>query len=207
MKRCIIIGPMDVDIEIKKIITPNDVVFCADGGYLQAEKLKIKPDFIIGDFDSAVKPIDTTANIIALPREKDDTDTHYIAKYIVSQKYTDVLLFGMTGGRFDHTFSNLQTLNFFAENGVNAVMYDKNYSVMIIKNTSVSIMPKDDFYLSVFSFGNNASGVTLKNVKYEIENANLSNYFPIGVSNEFLDKPAYISVKNGSLLIMVIKKD
>lgn len=207
MKRCIVIGPMDVDFEIKKIITADDIVFCADGGYLQAKKLGIEPDIIIGDFDSAPKPIDTTATIISLPKEKDDTDTHYIAKQIVSEEYTDVLLYGMTGGRFDHTFSNLQTLKFFAENGVNAVMNDKNSSIMIIKDTSICIESKDNCYLSIFSFDNDVYGVTIKNTKYEVNNVDLSNNFPIGVSNEFLDKPAIISVKKGSLLIVITKKD
>ena len=47
-----------------------------------------------------------------------------------------------------------------------------------------------------------AEGVTLKNVSFPVEKGTLTNGFPIGVSNEFLEGPAVISVENGTLLVM-----
>ncbi len=207
MKRCILIGPMDIEFDIKSIIKDDDFIFCADGGYLQAKKHNIKPDMIIGDFDSSSKPDDLEATIISLPKEKDDTDTHYIAKEIVKRGFTDVILCGVSGGRFDHYFSNLQTLKYFAENNINAVIISNDSAIMIVRDNSVCISPKKDGYLSVFSFDTEVQGVTIKNTKYEVNNIDLKNNFPIGVSNEFTDKPATISVKRGSLLVVITKKD
>ena len=91
MKRCIVIGSMPVDFDLKSIITPDDFIFCADGGYVHAEKQGIEPDVIVGDFDSSAQPSATKAQVIKLPCEKDDTDTYYIARQIVKQGYTQAI--------------------------------------------------------------------------------------------------------------------
>ena len=43
--------------------------------------------------------------------------------------------------------------------------------------------------------------------KYELSDVELTNDFPIGVSNEFAGKPVEITVKKGALLIITTKKD
>ena len=57
-------------------------------------------------------------------------------------------------------------------------------------------------YVSVFSCFTKAEGVTLCGLKYELNNAVLTNTFPIGVSNEFIDRESSISVNDGTLFIV-----
>ena len=114
MKRCIVIGSMPVEIDLNRIINDDDFVFCADGGYLQAQKQGVVPHVIVGDFDSSPQPQDTTAVIEKLPVEKDDTDTYHIARQIVCDGFTHAVFCGVTGGRLDHTFANIQMLKFLA---------------------------------------------------------------------------------------------
>ena len=55
-----------------------DQVITADKGLLYAKRLNIKPDIILGDFDSCSKDIMqefSTDKKIIVPCEKDDTDT------------------------------------------------------------------------------------------------------------------------------------
>lgn len=40
-------------------------------------------------------------------------------------------------------------------------------------------------------------------MKYELENAVLTNDFPIGISNEFIGEEAMISVEEGELVCMI----
>lgn len=44
--------------------------------------------------------------------------------------------------------------------------------------------------------------ITLWGLKYELNNAVLTNIFPIGVSNEFIDRESSISVSDGTLFIV-----
>jgi thiamine pyrophosphokinase len=43
--------------------------------------------------------------------------------------------------------------------------------------------------------------VYLKNLKYELHDALLTNDFPLGVSNEFIGKESSILVRSGTLLV------
>ena len=58
-----------------------------------------------------------------------------------------------------------------------------------------------------WALGDRAEGVTITGAKYEIENAVLTNDFPIGVSNEFTGNDVTVEVEKGSLLIVITDRD
>lgn len=207
MKKCIVIGSMPVEIDLKELISEEDFVFCADGGYLEAKKQGIEPDFIVGDFDSSPQPENCTAEIIKLPVIKDDTDTYHIARMIVEDNFTHAVFCGVTGGRPDHTFANIQMLKFLSKRGVSAQIVDKNSIYTVITNSKAEFSSKDKCYFSVFSLDEKCTGVTETGGFYEVNNADLTNDYPIGVSNEFIGNPVTVSVKQGSLLIIITGKD
>lgn len=207
MKRCIVIGSMPVDFNLNSIIQSDDFIFCADGGYVHAQKQGIVPDIIVGDFDSSKQPSDTVAKVVKLPCEKDDTDTYYIARQIVAEGYTHAVFCGVTGGRLDHTFANIQMLKFLEQNGVDATIIDKDTTINVIIDRSVVLQPQNDRYFSVFSLDEKCTGVSEKGGKYRLCDVELTNDFPVGVSNEFAGRAVEISVKKGCLLIITTKKD
>lgn len=207
MKRCIVIGSMPVDVDLKSIVTPEDFVFCADGGYLQAQKQGVEADVIVGDFDSSPQPHSSNAKIEKLPVIKDDTDTYHIARQVIKDGFDEALFFGVTGGRPDHTFANIQMLKFLAQNGVKAKIVDKNSTYTVIKDGQAELPAVENCYFSVFALDEKCTGVTETGGFYEIYDAEITNDFPIGVSNEFVGKPVTISVKKGSLLIITTGKD
>jgi len=53
----------------------------------------------------------------------------------------------------------------------------------------------------VFIAGDAATGVTLTGLKYPLNEATLTNDYPLGVSNEFTGVPAKIQVRKGTLII------
>ena len=56
--------------------------------------------------------------------------------------------------------------------------------------------------VSVFALSNKINGVTLKGFLYPLENASLTNFFPLGVSNEFIGNTALIKVGQGNALVI-----
>ncbi len=177
----------------------GDLVIAADGGFAYAASLGIEPTLVVGDFDSMPRP-QTQAELISLPCEKDDTDMLYAVKRAMKRGATMCHLYGGTGGRADHTFANVQTLLWMRRRGIDGRLYWPAMTAAVVENGTL-ILPPGCGYLSVFSLGDHAEGVCLRGLKYELEDAVLSNDMPLGVSNERIGVPAEICVRRGTLLV------
>ncbi len=208
MKRCVVIGAVEIDFPVENYIRETDFVICADKGWQNAAAHGIKPDMIVGDFDSSPKPENIDADITVLPVIKDDTDTYYVARYAVEHGFTDVLLRGTIGGRrIEHTIANIQTLLYFAKNRVNATAVTRYSQIMVVYNGRITLPDMENKFFSLFSLGDRAEGVSVKGAKYPLDNYTITNFYPIGVSNEFIGENVDISVENGALLLIVSDKD
>ena len=189
----------------------GDLIIAADGGYEAVKLLGLEPDVILGDFDSLdggmLSDFPQKTEIVLLPVEKDDTDTVAAVKVGLEKGYKLFRLFGCLGGeRFDHSIATLQTLGFIAENGGRGFAYDENHTVTAVKNGELTLCENEEKIFSVFALSGKCSGVSLKDVKYPLTNAELSPTFPLGVSNSIIPgKEAKISVKNGILLVVKSK--
>lgn len=181
---------------------PNkqDYVIAADKGLDNLKKIGIKPDVIIGDFDS-LGFVPSGENIKRLPVEKDDTDVGFAVNYAFELGYKEFVIYGAIGGLLDHTVANLQLSAYISSKGGKSVFVGDNVFVTSITNDTLKIS-NGKGRLSVFALSDRAEGVFLSGLKYPLENAVIENTFPIGVSNEFTDKSAKITVKNGTLLIV-----
>ena len=182
------------------IPTKQDYVIAADKGLDNLKKIGIKPDVIIGDFDS-LGFVPSGENIKRLPVEKDDTDVGFAVNYAFELGYKEFVIYGAIGGLLDHTVANLQLSAYISSKGGKSVFVGDNVFVTSITNDTLKIS-NGKGRLSVFALSDKAEGVFLSGLKYPLENAVIENTFPIGVSNEFTDKSANIAVKNGTLLIV-----
>ncbi len=181
-------------------INKNDLVIAADLGIKNTEKFNIKPDFVIGDFDS-LGFIPKESNTIVHPVEKDDTDTLLAVKLGFEKGYKNFRIFGGIGGRLDHTFANIQTASYIAENNGNAVYFGNNENLTVIKNNKISFGKENKGNISIFAL-EESKNVNIKGLYYELENGFLSTNFPLGTSNKFDNKEATISVEQGKILII-----
>lgn len=206
-KRCVIItaGPMENCGCLRGLIETDDYIICADGGSRHLDALSIKPDIIIGDLDSAGKLPDGV-EVLKFKCEKDETDTMLAVMHGLKLGFKKLLLLGGLGGRLDHTFANLCVLQYIARNGAEGYFADGNNEAFFVENGEMRFKRRENYYISVFPFGGNAIGVTERGFKYGLENALMRTDFPNGVSNEFKDEEGVISVKNGSLLIVLSKE-
>ena len=204
MNTCYICCALDCKVDI----TPdkNDLIIGADRGYLVLEKNGIKPNVVIGDFDSYEGKI-VCDNIIRFPIKKDFTDSELSIKYAIEKGYKNIKIYGAIGGALDHTIANLSLLAKYSKNGVDIAFFDDKNALFAITNSSVKFDSEAKGRISVFSFDDEAFGVFEKGLLYELENATLENQTPLGVSNEFANKESEISVQKGTLILYTSKEN
>ena len=178
----------------------GDFVIAADGGVKHVESLGIRPDMILGDFDSLGYAPEGAE---VYPVEKDDTDAMLAARRGLEKGCREFLFYGsLDGPRLDHTVANLQMLRFLAESGATGKLVGLRQQVTLLRKGKLTLPPRETGDISLFAFGGEARGVTIKGLKYELEKGELTPSFPLGVSNSFVGKSAYISVECGDILIV-----
>lgn len=197
---CYLVGAGDFNENIE--LYEDDLLIAVDGGFDALMKAGYVPDVLVGDLDSVKIQIPESVKVIKYNKEKDETDMFLAYRIGARCEYTDFVILGGTGGRLDHTYANLSILLYAKDRGHNITMIDEKSMIICIKNESVRLTGNHGAYLSVFAIGGNASGVSIKGAKYEVENVDLSPAFPLGVSNEFTNTEALISVEEGALLII-----
>lgn len=205
MRECWIIGGGHGGIAENTAIADDALIIAADSGITLAGKLGIVPHIIVGDFDSYKGEIPDNAAVVKLPVRKDDTDMMYAVKKALEQGCKKITLCGALGGRLDHTFANIQTLEFIEENGGQGRIVSDDNIVMLQSAGTVSYEKKDGWYFSVFSI-TETSVVSLKGTEYTLDSYELKRSFPLGVSNEITAENAEVTVHSGKLLVMYSKK-
>lgn len=205
VKRCVIFAALPVSETLRKWWESADYVIAADAGYESARALGVKADLLLGDYDSAPAP-KIEGNTVRLPAEKDDTDTYYAVRKALEIGFEEVVILGGMGGRFDHTFANLQTLLFLANHGVRGYLVDETTEITVLLPGTYEIPRQEDVYLSLFTTEKETTGVTLRGLKYPLTNHTIRNEFPVGVSNEFAAENATISLKSGGLYLMICRR-
>ena len=178
----------------------DDIVIAADAGYLHLKALGIEPDILLGDFDSMSLPKDKQA--LVYPVRKDDTDTMLAIKAGFKKGFSEFVIYGALGGeRTDHSIANIQSLGYIAEHGGRGTLIGNGEVFMLIRDGETVITSAENKILSVFAYGGAAEGVTIEGSHYDVEDAQLSPFFPLGVSNKFKGTSVKIKVRKGCLLI------
>ena len=201
-KMCVIFSGAPECYIPEKIMQASYSIAC-DSGYAHAKKEEIRPNLIVGDFDSYKGIIPQGVEVIRTVPEKDDTDTLMGLKEAIARGYKSVMMLGAMGGRIDHTLANLALTAYAEERGVELFIIDRGTQIFAIKNRRCRIRKSQWRYVSIFSMEKESRGVTLAGLKYPLDDAVLTNSYPVGVSNEFADDVATIEVKDGMLLIVL----
>ena len=201
MKRCVVVcageyGP----IEYERL--DGDFVICCDGGYKAAVKMGLKPDLLVGDFDSLQEPLPKNVGILRFPVEKDDTDSMLAVREGLRLGYSRFVLLFSLGGRLDHTIANLQLLGFLLNHKAKGELIGPNDRVFLLHNETLTLKQKPNETLSVFAWEQDANGVTLEGVQYPLKKASLQVRFPLGAGNHITGGQAKIEVEDGMLLVV-----
>ncbi len=213
--------PMEIDAQ------KDDFVIAVDGGLKFLMEAGIEPDLLLGDFDSLEGEFTETIEMyrargeehfLQLPVVKNDTDTMAAARIGIRKGYREFLIYGGTGGRPDHFMANIQTMNWIQRNGGQAFMLDREARMTVIGPGIFRIPDGFDGTVSMFALDRRLEGVTIRGMKYCLENATVTNDYPVGISNETLPRgedpgaagkepeEAFYSIGEGTALLIMTEK-
>ena len=187
--------------EIAIMPCDNDLIIAADAGLKNTERFNLKPDYIVGDFDS-LEYVPDGSNVIKHPVKKDETDTILAVNVAFKKGYNNFIIYGCLGGRLDQTVASIQTASYITEKGGNAVFIDNETYMTVINNSNICFLEDNKGTVSVFSLSEKSYGVCENGLLYELENAELTSDYPLGVSNEFMNETAKISVEKGKICVI-----
>ncbi|MDD3338012.1 MAG: thiamine diphosphokinase [Lachnospiraceae bacterium] len=207
-------GDIDYDFALSYIEKhPADVVIAVDKGMQFCYARQVRPDYILGDYDSIdLKVLDyyrneTDIDMETFQSEKDDTDTEIALKKAMELGYDDIVILGAMGGRMDHFIANLHLLMLALEHGVYAALVDARNHIRLIRE-EYSIKKEEQFghYVSFLPFTDRVEGITLSGFKYPLQDYTMTKGLSIGVSNEIAAPEARVTFTSG-VLMMIQSRD
>ncbi len=175
-------------------------VIACDRGYEYAAKWDLTPDLVIGDFDSAEPP--TGVSVERAPTRKDDTDTMLAVRRALKLGYREIAIVCAFGGRFDHALANLQSGAFVVAHGGRARLYGADTEALVFSGGRERIPRRDGWSLSLFALSDRCEGVNVRGTKFTCEDAEITNAFPVGVSNVWEAEEAEIEMQSGVLAVI-----
>ncbi|MDI1256007.1 MAG: thiamine diphosphokinase [Flavobacterium sp.] len=182
----------------------SPLVVVLDSAIERVIKLGIKVDVLLGDFDRGFDPHEFVKSqhpieIVHTP-DQEKTDLEKAFDYLIERKIPAANVVWATGKRADHTITNL----------TNIIRYRNKLQIVILDDHSKVFMLPRNFQkwypaktnISLIPIGI-ASGITSKNLVYELANDTLTIGYRTGSSNEVKeDGIVTVNHTDGDLLLM-----
>lgn len=222
MKTCLMIsgGPLDLSFAGEFLAERKyDFVVAVDAGFSACIALGIRPDLLVGDFDTfgrekILKYKDDPGFQFDIHQpEKDETDTELAFRDVLDAGYTRVDVLGALGGRIDHEISNIHLLVQGRKRGLTVSLYDAKNRIYILDS---ELEKEHEFlkkrlygtYVSFLPVTERVNGITLTGFKYPLLKKNISilENPSLCVSNEVEAERAVMSFDEG-ILICVESRD
>ena len=205
MKKCLILanGTPPKKLVINYLIRKGyDTLYCADGGANSAYKLKVIPDYIIGDLDSIKSDVQkyysNKSKIIKYSRQN-DTDVEKCLKHAIGKGFREAILIGGTGDRLDHSFCNLGiVLKFFDKIKIKVVHQS---SVLEALKGEVKLNTIPDETISLYGFDGKTK-ITSKGLKYSLKNISLPFGESESTSNKATSQIVNLKISGGKIFIV-----
>ncbi len=187
--------------QLKGQISDHILLIAADGGTRMAQQFDLIPDVIVGDFDSYRPTGNEEAEVIHDPGQETN-DLEKALSIALQKGAEDVIVFGATGKRLDHTLKNLSVLKQFDSKFKSLIFKDTYSDILLIQSPFRTELPKGTS-VSLFPLSGKVEGITTKGLLYPLHNETLQNGVRDGSSNRTVKKEVEIEFKKGDLLLFI----
>ena len=173
-------------------VTENRILWCADHGVDACMEADCAPYQLVGDADSATPEgwqwaLNKGAVITKVPVEKDVTDTQ-LALQMIAAEYNSatVILTGAWGGRFDHAFSTIYSLQGMIRDRIWGCAADQKEAMFFLHGEDHITLQfkKQPLAISLLPLSGECSGVSINGVHWPLDKVMLNNNLPYAVSNK-----------------------
>lgn len=187
----------------------TEFVIGVDKGLEFLYKHEIKPDYIVGDFDSVSRElVDYYREELNVPiREfnpvKDASDTEIALRLCLGLNRKSILILGGTGNRIDHLWANVQCLQIALQAGADARIVDSHNQIRLL-DSDITLKKTEAFgpYFSLFPLEMPVDELSIRGAKYPLQNHFLKPSDSLCVSNEFAEDEVTISFVYGKVILM-----
>lgn len=204
-KTALIIGNGEVSAaEIEQVADSSfDAIIAADGGARKALATGLRPDVVIGDFDSIDEAERSELPGIRWIHQpsQDMNDLEKVLQFCRSEGFGSLTLIGICGDRLDHTLTNFSVL----------CRYDRLFNLMIYDAYSRIFLVRDAWrwncragqLISLVPLGR-VEGVTTNGLAFPLKDESLAIGEREGLSNYALQPNVEVSITDGILIIFLI---
>ena len=185
-----------------------DLIVAADGGACFLYDAGITPHILIGDFDSIPGEIlrffkeKGETRIVTFPSAKDFTDMELALEIAGTEGADEICILGAMGSRCDHTLANIFLLYNLLQRNIKGCIEDAHNRITLIQDT-ITIKKQENWKVSLLSVTPMVSKVTTKGLLYPLQAFDLRFGSSRGISNEFIDDTATISIEKGLLMVVI----
>ncbi len=207
--------------DIARWLRDGDQLICADGGAKVALALNLRPQHVIGDFDSLseadLRELEARgAHLHQHSPRKDETDLELALLFAVDSLPRtrgrdgvgdEITVLGAMGGRRDHELANMLLLAMPQLKGARVILAHKDERLFLIDArdgaTEAVLHGQPDEIVSLLPFGGDAHGIRTEGLEYLLSDESLFVGPARGVSNVMLGEEATVSLRRGMLLCVM----
>lgn len=177
-----------------------DKIICADGGL---DFCPVRPDYLVGDCDS-VRGVTDGIPVLKHPSHKNYTDGESAVRFAKELGADEIVMYGVTGGRYDHTLGNFAVMFLALSLGMKCSAREKDADIYALSSTvspDFSLDVRANDVISVLPHGGDAVVTDSEGLEYPLENLTLTCRDSRGISNCALADRIHIRVAAGEALL------
>lgn len=203
LMRVAIVANGEFDFQLADEVRSADLVIAADAGLAYLHQLNIRPDIIVGDFDSmpeGLLDLYPTTLIKRFQADKDLSDLELALECAWEYAPKQVYLYGAMGLRVDHQLYNLMLLGRYPKQ-VKIITGKEEIFAIDVREERDCIPGQTVSFIPIYG---KVTGVTTRGLRWELDSADLDLSF-LSLSNRTLSDRFEVEVKNGLLLCCLSK--
>ncbi|MGB5107420.1 MAG: thiamine diphosphokinase [Candidatus Zixiibacteriota bacterium] len=187
------------------------LLVAADGGLLLFDQLGLRPDLIIGDFDSvdaATLAKYSGIEIVRFPNNKDATDGELALRAAVQRGCSDIEIYGAIDMRYetDHLLANLFLLKLarrimpVTTSAATVRATDHRQHIYLIENEELALGGRTGDFISILALSQEIT-VSIKGVEWELDRQKVEMGASWTLRNQFAGEKVDISLTGAGLVV------